>query len=241
MPELMRAAAKERSRLIAFERPGFGQSTPARTYTFDSVAADVEELLRNLGIGSVALFGDGYGSGFSVAAALRLKGAVRRLALRSPLLGATRSNEQPAVMAALFRQAWIIPRITELLHRGIRVSLVRSMMRYYIERSKSDALRATDPEFLAYFDAVTFDAFEKTGAGLAAELSLFAKGAQADPARLTCPIAVWHGAEHPGIPVSESIATFGGHPHATLHVLAGTGSYLGQAVFDDIFAWLARP
>jgi len=241
IPEIMRSVGKERVRLIAFERPGFGQSTPSRPYTFDSVAADVEELLRRLNIGSVALFGDGYGGGFAVAVALRLRGAVRKVALRSPLLGAGRTNEPSSITGALFRQPWIIPGLAELMHRGIRVSLIRTMMRYYADRSKSDAVRATDAEFVSYFDAVMFDAFERTGAGLAAELSLFASGTRVDPAPLTCPIAVWHGADHPGIPASESIAAFGGHPQTTLHILKDTGSYLGQAVFDDIFAWLARP
>lgn len=239
MPELMRAALKERVRLIAFERPGFGQSTPSRDYTFESVAADVEELLRHLNIKSVAFLGDGHGAGFAVAAALRAKGAVRRLALRSPNLGRSRANVQSNVLSSLYRQSWVIPGIAELMHRGLRVSLVRSMMRHYAERSRSDAERAADPEFIAFFDAVIFDAFERTGAGLGAELSLLASGARAEPTGLTCPIAVWHGTEHPGIPAGESVATFTGHPHATLHILQGTGSYLGQDVFNDICAWLA--
>ena len=241
IPEISRAAGKTRVRLIAFERPGYGQSSPSRAYTFESVAADTEELLRRLNIGSVALFGDGYGGGFAAAAALRLRGTVRRLALRSPLLGASLSNDNLPIRTALMRQRWIIPGIAELMHRGIRVSLVRALMRYYAQRSASDAERATDAEFTAFFDAAVFDAFEKTGAGLSAELSLFASGSRADPATLTCPIAVWHGANHPGIPASESIATFGGHPHAVVHILPDTGSYLRQSVFDDIFAWLAQP
>lgn len=240
IPEIARATAKQRLRLIAFERPGFGQSTPSPTHTFEGVAADAEELLHHLNIGHVALFGDGYGGGFAVAAALRLGKAVRRLALRSPLLGASLTNS-PSIGKLFLRHRWIIPAVANLMHRGMRVSLVRAMMRYYADRSKSDAERAADPEFAAFFDAAVFDALEKTGAGLAAEMSLFSGVARADPSSLTCPIAVWHGAEHPGIPVTESIATFGGHPHAKLHILPDTGSYLRQAVFDDILAWLARP
>ncbi|MBI1211969.1 MAG: alpha/beta fold hydrolase [Alphaproteobacteria bacterium] len=241
IPEISRGVAKQRLRLIAFERPGYGQSTPCKSYTFDSIAADAEELLRQLNIGSVALFGDGYGGGFAVATALRLRGAVKRLALKSPLLGAALSNDSLPIRMALMRQRWIIPGVAELLHRGIRVSLVRALMRFYAERSKSDAARAADTEFAAFFDASVFDAFEKTGAGLSAELTLFASGLRSDPTPLTCPIAVWHGADHPGIPASESIATFGGHPNATVHILPDTGSYLRQSIFDDIFTWLGQP
>jgi pimeloyl-ACP methyl ester carboxylesterase/DNA-binding CsgD family transcriptional regulator len=237
MPEIARAVAKERVRLIAFERPGYGQSTPRRDYTFDTVAADAEELLRHLGVKNLALFGDGYGGAFAVAAARRLNGMTRRLALRSPLLGRSLSNTQRSMLSSLFRQAWIIPGIAEMMHRGIRVSLVRSMTRYYADRSRTDAARAAEPEFQQFFDAVIFDALEKTGAGLASELSLFASGARADPAPLTCPISVWHGAEHPGNPAADTVAAFA----ATLHILPDTGSYLTQPVFDEIFSWLAAP
>ncbi|MCE9521753.1 MAG: alpha/beta fold hydrolase [Alphaproteobacteria bacterium] len=241
MPEIARAAVKSGLRLIAFERPGFGQSSPRRDYTFETIADDVEQLLQRLNIASVALFGDGYGGAFAVAAARKLNGAIRRLALRSPHLGRSLANDQRSMLSALFRQSWIIPGVAELMHRGIRVSLVRSLMRHYAERSSTDAARAAEPEFQHFFDAVIFDALERTGAGLSAELSLFASGARADPASLTCPISIWHGAEHPGIPAGESIATFTGHKNAALHILPGIGSYLTQPVFDDIFAWLAAP
>lgn len=241
IPEISGGATKQRLRLIAFERPGYGHSTPCNTYTFESIAADAEELLRKLNVGNVALFGDGYGGAFATATALRLRGAVRRMALKAPLLGASFANDNLPMRTAFARQRWIIPAVAQLMHRGVRVSLVRALMRYYADRSKSDAQRALNNDFNAFFDAAIFDAFEKTGAGLAAELSLFASGKRVDPTPLTCPIAVWHGAIHPGVPVSESIAAFGGHPTATLHILPDTGSYLGQAAFDDLFAWLGQP
>lgn len=239
MPEISRAAETRRVRLIAFERPGYGQSTPRSDYSFETIAEDVETLLRELKLTQVSLFGDGYGGGFAVAAARRLQGAVRRLALRSPALGRSLANDRRSVLSGLFRQSWIIPGVAELMHRGIRVSLVRALMRHYADRSSADARRVADPEFRAYFDAVIFDALERTGAGLAAELSLFASGARANPVGLTCPIGVWHGADHPGLPVSDSIAAFGDHPHATVRILEGKGSYLGQATFDEIFDWLS--
>jgi pimeloyl-ACP methyl ester carboxylesterase/DNA-binding CsgD family transcriptional regulator len=241
MPEIARAADSFHIRLIAFERPGYGQSSPCAEYTFDTIARDVDVLLRQLNIANVALFGDGYGGAFAVAAARHLEGRVRRLALRSPALGRSLANDRRSVVSSLFRQSWIIPGIAEMMHRGIRVSLMRSLMRHYADRSASDAERVADPEFRDYFDAVVFDALERTGAGLSAELQLFASGARSDPSRLSCPIGVWHGEEHPGLPASDSVAAFGNHPHAALHILKGTGSYLGQQAFDDIFRWLSAP
>lgn len=241
MPEISRAARQTYQRLIAFERPGYGQSTPCRDYTFDSIAGDVEVLLRQLNISSIALFGDGYGGAFAVAVAQRLGGMVRRVALRSPALGRSLANDGRTTLSSLFRQSWIIPGVAELMHRGIRVSLMRSLMRYFADRSASDAQRVADPAFRRFFDAVVFDALEKTGAGLASELTLFASGARVDASSLMVPIAVWHGEEHPVLLANDSIAAFGNHPYAALHILKGTGSYLGQPTFDDIFRWLSVP
>ena len=241
LPEISRAAEKFRVRLIAFERPGFGQSSPRLDYTFGSVAEDVEAMLNELDIGSVALFGDGFGGAFAVAATTRLGDRVRRLALSAPSLGRSLANDRRSVLSVLFRQSWMIPWFTELMHRGIRVSLVRSLMRYYADGSAADARRVAEPEFRNDFSAVVFDALERTGAGLAAELSLLSTGVCQDPSGLTCPISVWHGADNPALPASDSVEAFGNHPHATLHILKDTGSYFGRDVFEEIFGWLAAP
>lgn len=230
-------------RVIAFERPGYGQSDPRKDYTFEGVAADVDELRTKLGLRRVALFGDGYGGGFAVAAAKRLGRDVLRLALHAPNLGwASTNGENRAGLSIFHSQPWLIPMVTEMLRRSLRVPVIRSILGYLEERSRSDAGRIADPTFSAYLNATIFEALERTSSGLAAELALFGRNTRSDPSGLTVPTAVWHGDENPVVPHTDSLRDFDNHRFATLHVVPGMGLYPEEAVFDRIFSWLAsRP
>ncbi len=238
-PAAAAAALKAGVRVIAFERPGFGLSDARKDYSLDGVASDVDELRRALGLTRVALFGDGYGGGFAVTAARRLQAGVIRLALHAPNLGWPATNgENRNGFSVLYSQPWIIPTAAEMLRRGLRIPVIRSMLGYLGEKSRSDANRISDPAFSAYLNTTIFEALERTSAGLASELMMFGKGARSDPAGLKCPIAVWHGDENAVVPLADSVADFENHPMAELHVLKGVGLYLRQPAFEAIFAWL---
>lgn len=239
-PAAVSAAAQAGVRVIAFERPGFGQSDPRPDYTFESVAADVDELRTKLGLRRLALFGDGYGGAFAVAAARRLGRDVLRLALHAPNLGwATTNGENRKGFSVFYRQPWIIPTAAEMLRRGLRVPVIRSILSYLEQASKPDAGRIADPAFSAYLNATIFEALERTSAGLASELGLFGRNTRSDPAGLSLPIAVWHGEENPVVPCADTIRDFGDHPYAVLQVIPGMGLYPDEAAFERVFAWLA--
>jgi hypothetical protein len=125
-----------------------------------------------------------------------------------------------------------------MLRRGLRIPVIRSLLGYLGEKSRSDANRLSDPGFSAYLNTTIFEALERTSAGLASELMMFGKDARSDPAGLKCPIAVWHGDENAVVPLCDSVADFENHPMAELHVLKGVGLYLRQPAFEAIFAWL---
>lgn len=234
------AAARSGLRVIAFERPGYGQSDPRKDYTFETIAADVDQLRTKLGLRRVALFGDGYGGGFAAAAAYRLGRDVLRLALHAPNLGwAATNGENRRGYSIFYSQPWIIPTAAEMLRRGLRVPVIRSILSYLEEKSRSDAGRIADPAFSAYLNATIFEALERTSEGLASELTLFGRNTRMDPAALALPIAVWHGEENPVVPFTDSVRDFKEHPFASLQVIPGMGLYPDEAVFDRIFGWLA--
>ena len=242
MPALARAATNAKLRLIAFDRPGFGQSTPREPYTLEGVAADAEALLDMLNIRSVALCGDGNGGAFAIASASRLRERVRCVALRAPRLRRTPAGAPGTLQSALStlsRQPWAIKGVAELLHRSIHTVFLRSVLRKHVGFSNSDTNRADQDEVVANFEAAVIDGIEVTSAGFAAELSLFASGVFADPAGIDCPIGVWHGAEHSGVPASESVAAFEGHPRASVNVLPAVGVYLPPEILDEMCRFLA--
>jgi pimeloyl-ACP methyl ester carboxylesterase/DNA-binding CsgD family transcriptional regulator len=243
MPAMAKAASEAKLRLIAFDRPGYGHSTPADVYTLESIASDVEALLDHLQLRSVAFVGDGNGGAFAVAAAARLRERVRCIALRAPRLRRTPAGAPGTLQSALStlsRQPWAIKGVADLIHRSIHTSFLRSFMRRNAGFSAADLNNPDIEAFAAGFEAAVADAFELTGAGLAAELTLFASGVFADPAAVDCPIKIWHGAEHSGVPVSESLAAFDGHPRAEVIVLPKTGFYLPTPVMADICRFLAE-
>ena len=242
-PAAAAAVSRHGVRVIAFERPGYGQSDPRADYTFEGIAADADQLRTKLGLRRVALFGDGYGGGFAVATAAQLGRDVLRLALHGPNLGwAATNGENRKGLAVFHSQPWMIPMAAEMLRRGLRVPVIRSVLSYLQEKSRSDADRIADPVFSAYLNATIFEALERTSAGLASELALFGRNTRSDPAALRVPIAVWHGEENSVVPCSDSIRDFKDHPTAALHVVAGMGLYPSEAVFDSIFSWLSgRP
>jgi len=239
-PAAAAAALTAGVRVISFERPGFGLSDPRKEYSLEGVAIDVDELRRSLGLSRVCLFGDGYGGGFATAAARRMGAGVIRLALHAPNLGCPATNgENRNGLSVLHRQPWIIPTAAEMLRRGLRIPVIRSLLSYLGEKSRSDANRISDPAFSAYLNTTIFEALERTSAGLASELMMFSKGARSDPAGLKCPIAVWHGDENAVVALCDSVADFENHPMAELHVLKGVGLYLRPPTFETIFAWLS--
>ena len=242
-PAAAASVARHGVRVIAFERPGYGQSDPRGDYTLDGIAADVDQLRNKLGLRRVALFGDGYGGGFAVATAARLGRDVLRLALHAPNLGwAATNGENRAGYSIFHSQPWLIPTAAEMLRRGLRVPVIRSILGYLEERSRADAGRIADPAFSAYLNATIFEALERSSAGLSSELTLFGRNTRSDPSGLSIPISVWHGQENPVIPHIDSLRDFQDHPSAVLHIIPGMGLYLDQVVFDSIFSWLAgRP
>ncbi len=239
-PAAAASVARHGVRVIAFERPGYGQSDPRTDYTFDGIAADVDQLRNKLGLRRVALFGDGYGGGFAVAAAMRLGRDVLRVALHAPNLGwAATNGENRAGLSIFHSQPWLIPTVVEVLRRGLRVPVIRSILGYLEEKSRADAGRIADPEFSGYLNATIFEALERSSAGLSSELTLFGRNTRSDPSGLAVPTAVWHGQENPVVPHTDSIRDFQNHPLAELHVIPGMGLYPDEAVFDSIFSWLS--
>jgi pimeloyl-ACP methyl ester carboxylesterase len=98
--------------------------------------------------------------------------------------------------------------------------------------------RRSDPTFVESQIARGLDAFEKSGRGLADELTLLATSTGESPAGLTCPIAVWHGRENDWVPFEESIRHFQNHPTSELHIVENAGTFLPASIYDEMIRWV---
>jgi pimeloyl-ACP methyl ester carboxylesterase len=101
--------------LVAFDRPGFGLSDPARAASFDSIAADVLELSQALGHRRFAVLGVSCGGPHALAAARQIPervAAVGLLAGIGPMDQPSLRAQQLPLLRAMFRlarwQPWLI-------------------------------------------------------------------------------------------------------------------------------------
>lgn len=228
-------------RMIAIDRPGFGHSTPAKSYTFASVAGDVERLADHLGLSHVLLTGTGVGCAFALATAKQMGRRVVCVTLTEPRLSKidreTGRGFFHRAHAAVLQQRWFHRVVGELFHRGRHRAMALMYIRKTDEGLAETDIRRADPKFVEAQVARGLDAFEKSGRGMADELTLLATSDGESPVGLDCPIAVWHGRKNDWIPVEESIRHFQHHPTSELHIVEDSGTFLPVRLYDDMIKW----
>lgn len=234
-------AAKGKLRLIAPERPGYGRSTPAESYSFDGVTRDIDELAAHLKLRSIALLGDGTGGAYALHAALNAKTPVRSLALRAPRLLTPRGgNGSPfeSAMSALVRQPWLAKSIIDIVRRGAEVPLLHAMASRWIFSSANDKHRILNEYWIRSFQAQMADALEVSSAGVVAEMKLFQRLPRWNVAAIGCPVSLWAGADNPVVQVKETAALIAEARDAKIRIVPDVGISLPREVWDEIVDWL---
>lgn len=234
-------AAKGRLRILAPERPGFGQSDPAADYSFERVTRDLDELAAQLKLKSVAIIGDGTGGAYALHAALNAQTPVRALALRAPRLLPPRAKTGgtfEAAMSAMVRQPWLVKSVIDIVRRGAEVPLLRAMADRWVYNSVSDKVRMHGENSMKSFQAQMADALEVSSAGVAAEMKLFQRLPRWDVAALKCPVAVWIGAENTVVQVKETAALMAEAHDAKIRIVPDVGVVFPREVWDEIVDWL---
>jgi pimeloyl-ACP methyl ester carboxylesterase len=123
---------RDRFRVIAADRPGYGR-TGGRAVGFVDNAAAVVELLDRLGIGSALVVGHSWASGVALAAAVRFPERVTGLVLAAPVSPAIRPSladrllAQPHIGRVAVRVGFglaaaglALPPVRHLAHRAVR-------------------------------------------------------------------------------------------------------------------------
>jgi pimeloyl-ACP methyl ester carboxylesterase/DNA-binding CsgD family transcriptional regulator len=234
-------AAKGKLRILAPERPGFGQSTPTEDFTFDRATRDLDEFVEQLKLKSVGLLGDGTGGAFALHAALNARSPVRALALRAPRLLKPQSDSGgpfQSAMSAMVRQPWLVKSVIDIVRRGAEVPLLRAMADRWIYSSASDKIRMQGESSIRAFQAQMADALEVSSAGVAAEMKLFQRLPRWDVAALKCPVSVWMGAENSVIQVKETAALMAEARDAKIRIVPDVGIVFPREVWDEIVGWL---
>lgn len=83
-PAAVRKAHASGFRLISYDRPGYGGSTPLPGRAIADCAADVDAILTELAIGQIAVWGFSGGGAYALATAALLPGAVSAVCVFAP-------------------------------------------------------------------------------------------------------------------------------------------------------------
>lgn len=227
-------------RLITYDRPGYGRSTPLPGRLVADAATDVAAIADALDLGGFAVFGVSGGGPHALAAAAAYPERISRVATLACLApidadglewtaGMTDGNKESAAAAAKGRAA-VEAHLARAAEAGVTLP----------ERDRAVLAR---PELGAMVSAAMREALAPGVGGWADDvLALYGWAWGYDPVTLRVPVRLWHGELDELVPAAHSRWLAGRVPGATL-VTEPAASHAGH--FDATrrtLAWLVgRP
>lgn len=240
------AVARSGLRLIAMDRPGFGQTEMSAPYSFDGVARDVLAAADSLNLQKFSLMAVAPGAPFAVALALLAPQRVDRMALVAPRLYPVQQDNQrrgrlARGLAGVLKHPWTIRPLVRVMRSTAGERLSSAMLRHVRSESEWDKEALSDPDVVRSIVQMGCDAHESSAEGFIAELELFSAGLFPDASRVRCPVSVWHGAHDPLALLDHTLSVFGNHSNVSMNVLADTGAVFDAEAYGKVFEWLAAP
>lgn len=229
-------------RLIALERPGFGQSDPHPDYSFDAVAEDAVALCDALGLGEVGLCAVLSGAPSAIQTAIRLGPRARQVLLLSGR--PPRPTLRDGDLMSRFRQRlethpWVVETFYGVLRRRLNAPDTEKLVAANTSLSAGDraflALNPWAPSFIATY---VRESLARTARGVADEFRAFRRSGNLTAADLACPLDVWHGEEDTFAPLAELLDYLGDRPRE-VRTFDGIGHMLALQRWDDILRHLA--
>lgn len=229
-------------RVITPDRPGYGGSTPVPGRTTASWADDVRALADHLGIGRFAVMGLSSGGPYAVACAAVLGDRVCGAVIAA---GNTEMSWPDAADGYLQSELDIMAMDDEdaavawcLEHYGADGS---GFFAGDMDLGSTDnAFLADEANMTALFTAMA-DAFRQGVVGYAHDITVQGRPWSFDPAAITAPTLVVHGADDHLVPIAHSRHTASLIPGAELRIIEGRGHLSLPLEFPFIAAGAVTP
>jgi len=213
-------------RLLAFDRPGYGRSSPQPGRTLLDWPRDVADVADRLGLDRFHVVGLSGGAPYAAACAYALPQRVLGAALVCPVPPAHGIHSRAPGVGHLFR----LGRHPVLAHRLF--SMLRPLLRRRIITpstlvggSLPDADRdCLDAQTLAGLARVWREGIGRSIQGAVSDAQIYAQEWHVPLSAITVPTDVWYGAEDSMIPL-HALAPFEAIPGMRLHVLPNEGHY----------------
>jgi pimeloyl-ACP methyl ester carboxylesterase len=234
-------------RLIAYDRPGYGDSTRLLGRAVAHAAHDVAAVADAFGIKSFAVAGRSGGGPHALACAALLGRRVTRVAaLVSPAPRDAEGFDWYSGMTAQHVEAFSIAKrgIAALTERIVpHANAIRADPVAHLPFAV-DGLPASDRRVLSDFGIRTMlasnfsEAFKSSPDGWIDDVLAFVSPWGFDPARIRVPVTLWHGREDEFMPVGHSRWLARRIPTATLTVEGG-GHFGAMEVLPEVLRELA--
>jgi len=213
-------------RLLAFDRPGYGRSSPQPGRTLLDWPRDVADVADRLGLERFHVVGLSGGAPYAAACAYALPHRVLGAALVCPVPPAHGIHSRAPGVGHLFR----LGRHPVLAHRLF--SMLRPLLRRQIITPRTlvggslpDADRdCLDAQTLAGLARVWREGIGRSIQGAVSDAQIYAQEWHVPLSAITVPTDVWYGAQDSLIPL-HALAPFEAIPGMHLHVLPNEGHY----------------
>ena len=226
-----RAAVSEHVRLVALDRPGYGDSD-FRLGTLADWPRDVVQVADQLGLKRFAIYGLSGGAPFALACAADLPARVSATAIVAGL-GMTSVMEDFARLEVFARTSFRLARSAPLVSRIVnrawaillrrRPELLNTMLAAGMSAPDRDAL--SDAEVAATLAASLREALRVGSEGASHELELLARPWNFDVTTVRTPCYLWHGEEDKTVPIEMARRLASLIPGCIAHFVPNEGHF----------------
>ena len=224
------AAGRLGLRLLALDRPGFGQSTFQSRRTIGGWASDVGALADQLALERFSVVGVSGGGPYALACAAMLSHRLARIALVCPLApldvagGKAGMLAQDRLMLGLAARAAPLARgVVHMLVRWMRADVERYLRFMMAGMVSPDRELFADPDYRALVLASTAEALRQGGRGAARELTLIARPWDFRLQDVRMPVSLWQGLADQILPATMARRLAAALPVCNARFLPGEG------------------
>jgi pimeloyl-ACP methyl ester carboxylesterase len=235
-------------RLIAFDRPGYGDSDRFEGRRVADAAADVLAIADAFDLEKFAIMGRSGGGPHALACAALLPDRLTKVAVLVGIAprgavgldwydGMTQSNISEYTAAANGYE--MLAAMTEAAADAVRANPASLLASLQIEMPDPDRRVVTDPGIRALLLKSYAEALRTSADGWIDDVLAFHLPWEFDPATISIPVLLWHGAIDNLSPVSHAMWLAQRIASATVVVQAGAAHFSALDVLPDILRWLS--
>jgi pimeloyl-ACP methyl ester carboxylesterase len=234
-------------RIVALDRWGYGHTDPHAAPALDAFAADIADVMDQLGMRTFAVMGVSGGGPYAAAVAAILKDRVIALALVSPV-GPMAGMRYGRAVTPFHKFCFhVLPRIPGGT-RGVFSAFRQAVNRRPGVSCWITSVRAPEADRKILGDGATAQRLLNTfreglrpGAhGPAIDLRLFARPWPFDLGAIRCPSKVWIGANDRNVPVAAAEKLAALIPNAHFERLPDAGHLWVAHHYPDVLRWIAN-